>query len=143
MTDIRDTLAALAAAGHSRTSAAQALGWTWHTMRAVAADYPEIAWRQVGDNLQPAGNRLSSEQIARAVELRNEGLTWKEVAAQVGGKPDGLLRAVRKRTGTLPGRHPVAWRHTWRGVRVLSESPNVPEGWPAAITEPLYLWGGK
>jgi hypothetical protein len=37
---------ALAAKGHSRTSAFKEFGCSWHTFRQVAADYPHIKWRR-------------------------------------------------------------------------------------------------
>lgn len=43
---IEETLQQLADAGHSRTSAHKALGWTWHTFRATAADYPHIQFKE-------------------------------------------------------------------------------------------------
>ena len=48
---VEQTLTTLAAAGHSRTSAHKALGWSWHTFRQVAADYPEIQWRRPGEHM--------------------------------------------------------------------------------------------
>jgi len=48
MTEIEQTLRNLAAQGHSRTSAFKVLGWSWHTFRKIAADYPDITWRTVG-----------------------------------------------------------------------------------------------
>jgi hypothetical protein len=50
---IEETLKQLAADGHSRTSAHKALGWTWHTFRTTAADYPDIQWRKPGEHMLP------------------------------------------------------------------------------------------
>ena len=47
----KQLLTQLAAEGHSRTSAHKAIGWSWHTFRAVAADYPEIKWRKPGAHM--------------------------------------------------------------------------------------------
>jgi hypothetical protein len=49
---IRQTLQQLADAGHSRTSAHKALGWSWHTFRLVAADHPDIQWRKPGEHMK-------------------------------------------------------------------------------------------
>ena len=51
---IEQTLRHLAAQGHSRTSAHKAIGWTWHTFRTTAADYPEIQWRKPGAHMKAA-----------------------------------------------------------------------------------------
>lgn len=49
---IEQALADLAAQGHSRTSAHKAIGWSWHTFRQVAADYPQIQWRKKAEHLR-------------------------------------------------------------------------------------------
>lgn len=54
---IEQTLQALADQDHSRTSAHKALGWTWHTFRSVAADYPHIQWRKPGEHMKPRAKR--------------------------------------------------------------------------------------
>jgi hypothetical protein len=51
MQSVEQTLKALAAQGHSRTSACKSIGWTWHTFRTVAADYPSISWRLPGHHM--------------------------------------------------------------------------------------------
>jgi hypothetical protein len=52
MQSVAETLQALADAGHSRTSAHKAIGWSWHTFRQVAADYPGIQWRKKAEHLR-------------------------------------------------------------------------------------------
>lgn len=48
---LEQTLRTLADQGHSRTSAHKAIGWSWHTFRQVAADYPSIEWRKPGEHM--------------------------------------------------------------------------------------------
>ena len=43
---IEQTLQHLADQGHSRTSAHKAIGWSWHTFRKYAADYPHIRFKE-------------------------------------------------------------------------------------------------
>lgn len=52
---IEQALKQLADAGHSRTSAHKAIGWSWHVFRQVAADYPHIEWRKPGQHMKRGG----------------------------------------------------------------------------------------
>lgn len=49
---IGQTLRDLAGQGHSRTSAFKVLGWSWHTFRGIAAEYPDIRWRVRGEHMR-------------------------------------------------------------------------------------------
>lgn len=48
---LEQTLRNLATEGHSRTSAHKVLGWSWHTFRSIAAEYPDIKWRKPGEHM--------------------------------------------------------------------------------------------
>jgi hypothetical protein len=50
---VEETLRQLAAAGHSRTSAHKAIGWSWYTFRHLAAEHPHIKWREPGQHMLP------------------------------------------------------------------------------------------
>lgn len=52
---IEQTLQQLADQGHSRTSAHKVIGWSWHTFRQVAAEFPAIEWRKPGEHMQRKG----------------------------------------------------------------------------------------
>lgn len=47
---VEQNLRQLAAQGHSRYSAHKAIGWSWHTFRALAAEHPDIQWRRKGEH---------------------------------------------------------------------------------------------
>ena len=40
--------------------------------------------------------RADDERILRAMALRDRGLTWKAITAEVGGDPISLARAIKK-----------------------------------------------
>lgn len=56
---VETLLRALAADGHSRTSAHKEAGISWHTFRRLCADHPQIKWRTKGKQMpgRAPGNR--------------------------------------------------------------------------------------
>jgi len=70
---------------------------TRQVVAATASPSQQIAAREL---LQEVQRRLSPDE-RRLVELRNQGLEWGEIAAQLGGSPEALRKRLARTTDRI------------------------------------------
>jgi RNA polymerase sigma factor (sigma-70 family) len=68
----------------------------------ASSEPPPAEGVEDGDLRQAIRDRLS-EQTRQVFDLRMQGLTWAEIAEQVGGQPDALRMRLRRTVATILG----------------------------------------